>query len=127
LDLLAVSPDGVAWLIEAKDYRMHRREKFSDLAEEVSQKIFDTLAAILPAKVNGDVAEETSVSTKVANAVNLRVVLHLEQPAKPSKMNPRTINLANIQLKLRKHLKPIDAHPRVVDMTDMRGLQWAVS
>lgn len=32
LDLLAVSPDRIAWLIEAKDYRLHQRTKPSHLA-----------------------------------------------------------------------------------------------
>ena len=58
LDLLAVSPTGTAWLIEVKDYRHHRRTKPSKLADEVRQKVLDTLAAILPAKMNGDVDRE---------------------------------------------------------------------
>ncbi|MEO5338378.1 MAG: hypothetical protein H7841_16035 [Magnetospirillum sp. WYHS-4] len=53
VDLLAVSPDGTAFFIEVKDYRRHRRTKPSDIGDEVAQKVFDTLAALLPAWVNG--------------------------------------------------------------------------
>lgn len=127
LDLLAVSPSKVAWLVEVKDYRANTRTKPSDLAGEIVKKVHDTLAAILPAKLNGNEALETAVSQAVAKAVTLRVVLHLEQPAKHSKLFPRAIDPTVVQMKLRQHLKPIDAHPRVAEMANMRTLEWTVS
>lgn len=66
IDLLAIDPDQTAWLIEVKDYRRHPRTKPIDLAEEVAHKVFDTLAALLPARVNGDVAEETTIAHRIA-------------------------------------------------------------
>ena len=126
LDLLAVSPSHVAWLVEVKDYRTNRRTKAIDLSEEVSRKAFDTLASLLPAKVNGNVQEETEVCREVLRSVQLRVVLHLEQPAKHSKLYPRAIDPANVQMKLRQLIKPIDAHPRVVEKTNMTFLEWSV-
>lgn len=127
LDLLAVSPDGTAWLVEAKDYRVNSRTKPSNLADEVTQKTLDTLAAILPAKINGDVDQEVQVVRKVVRAQKLRVVLHLEQAAKHSKLFPRAIDPADVQMKLRQQLKPVDAHPLVVEMARMGNLQWTVS
>jgi hypothetical protein len=127
LDLLAVSPDHTAWLIEAKDYRFHRRTKPSNLADEVREKVLDTLAAVLPAKTNGDVASETVVSNHVAEARKLRVVLHLEQPANHSKLFPRAIDPADVQMKLRQQLKPVDAHPKVVEIANLQGVPWVVS
>ena len=49
------------------------------------------------------------------STARIRLVLHLEQPAKHSKMFPRAINPANVRLKLRKRLKAIDPHPIVVE------------
>jgi hypothetical protein len=127
LDLLAVSPSGTAWLIEVKDYRVYQRSKPTNLADEVRQKVLDTLAAILPAKINGNVEGETLVATQVAQAHVLRVVLHLEQPAKHSKLFPRAIDPADVQMQLRRQLKPVDPHPRVVDTANLQGVPWTAS
>jgi len=39
LDLFAVAPDRTLWLIEAKDFRQHRRTKNVSLWEEMAQKV----------------------------------------------------------------------------------------
>jgi hypothetical protein len=127
LDLLAISPAKTAWLIEVKDYRLYQRTKPSELSEEIGKKVFDTLAALLPAKVNADDAEEIAISKRILDANKLRVVLHLEQPAKHSKLRPRAINPADIQMKLRQILKPIDARPILSEMASMGSLQWSVT
>jgi hypothetical protein len=127
IDLLAVDPDKTAWLIEVKDYRNHARTKPSDLGGEVARKVFDTLAAMLPAKVNANETEEVTMATAVLKAKRLRVVLHLEQPKKQSALRPRAIDPANVQQTLRRLLKPIDAHPSVVETTRMGSLAWSVT
>ena len=127
VDLLAIAPNGTVFLIEVKDYRRHRRTKTIKLADEVAKKMLDTLAAMLPSKVNGDVASEIDFSDRVLNTPGLRVVLHLEQPAKHSKLFPRAIDPADVQMKIRQQLKPVDPHSRVVEMADMRGLPWTVN
>lgn len=124
VDLLAIDPDRTAWLIEVKDYRAHRRTKPTELSDEVAQKVHDTLAAVLAARTNASVVDEKQMARKVATAKRLRVVLHLEQPAKHSKLFPRVINPATLKLKLRTLLKPVDAHPAVVEMADLRGVGW---
>ena len=126
LDLLAIDPDKTTWLIEVKDYRVNQRIKPSDLGEEVAHKVFDTLAAIIPAKINATNSNEKRLARAVSASRKLRVVLHLEQPEKHSKLRPRAINPADVQQKMRQLLKPVDAHPRVVDMRSMRGLEWQV-
>lgn len=126
VDLVAID-DEMIWLIEAKDYRSHRRTKSIDLADEVAQKVFCTLAAILPAKINASDTSEQDFSKKAVRCQQLRVVLHLEQPIKHSKLFPRAIDPAKVQLKLRTLIKPIDPHPMVVESTRMRGLQWTVT
>lgn len=129
VDLLAISLDRTLYLVEVKDYRLHRRTKDEviGLAEETKKKVLDTLAAMLPCKLNGDEDSETAFSTRVLSAERLRIVLHLEQPSKHSKLFPRAINPADIEMKMRQQLKPIDAHPIVVEMNRMRGLPWVVS
>lgn len=125
VDLLAIAPDGVLFLIEAKDYRVHARTKVIGLVDEFAQKVLDTLAAMLPCRVNGDDQAETDFSQSVLNAQGLRVVLHLEQPAKHSKLFPRAFDPADIKMKLRQQMKPIDAHPMVVESATL-GLSWQV-
>jgi len=105
---------------------MHRRSKVISLPGEVMRKALDTLSAMLPAKINGDVADETMVSSQVIAARRLRVVLHLEQPAHHSKLFPRAIDPADVQLKLRQLVKAIDAHPWVVEINSPGGIPWAV-
>lgn len=127
LDLLAVDLNKTAWLIEVKDYRLHPRTKPSELGIEVAHKVFDTLAAIIPAKIHATDPDEKQLARAVSASRKLRVVLHLEQPAKHSKLRPRAINPVNVQQKIRQLLKPVDAHPLVVDMKSMRDLEWNVS
>lgn len=124
VDLIALE-NQVAWLIEVKDYRRVPRTKVLDLAEEVAQKVFSTLAAMLPAKVNASDIEERDFAGEVVKATQLRVVLHLEQPLKHSKLFPR-IDPANVKIKLRPLVKPIDPHPKVVESTRMEDLVWTV-
>ncbi len=38
----------------------------------------------------------------------------------------QSLNPADVQQKIRQLLKPVDAHPLVVDMRSMRGLEWQV-
>lgn len=127
VDLLAVDPDQTAWFIEVKDYRIHTRTKPSNLGDEVAHKVFDTLAAMLPAKLNANDAAESEMAKAVLDAKKLRVVLHLEQPEKRSTLRPRAINPADVMQALRRLLKPIDAHPFVAETTRMGSLAWRVT
>jgi len=127
LDLLAVDPDKTAWLIEARDYRVYPHTKPSDLGEEVAHKVFDTLAAIIPAKIYATNPDEKQLARAVSASRKLRVILHLEQPKKHSKLRPQAINPADVQQKIRRLLKPVDAHPLVVEMKSMGRLAWQVS
>jgi len=127
LDLLAADPNKTTWLIEVKDYRTNSRTKPSDLGEEIAHKVFDTLAAIIPAKIHATDSNEQQLARAISTSHELRVVLHLEQPAKHSKLRPRAINPADVQQKIRQLLKPVDAHALVVEMEEMRGLAWHVS
>lgn len=127
VDLLAIDPQRTAWLIEVKDYRAHRRTKPTELSDEVAQKVHDTLAAVLAARTKASVLDERDLARRVTSATRLRVILHLEQPAKHSKLFPRVIDPATLTLKLRTLLKPVDAHPAVVEIAELRGLEWTAA
>jgi len=132
VDLLAVDHDRTAWFIEVKDYtRMDHgsdeRPEASNLGQVVALKVFDTLAAMLPAKVNATDDDEKKVALSISRAKRLRVVLHLEQPATKSRLRPRAIDPADIRQKLKQLLKSIDAHPAVVSIGEMAGLDWRVT
>jgi hypothetical protein len=81
---------------------------------------------MLPAKCNASDPSEKAFAQEVAQGQRLHVVLHLEQPAKHSKLSPRAIDPANVQLKLKAIIKPIDPHPKVVESTQMGKLAWQV-
>ena len=127
LDVLAVDPDKTVWLIEVKDYTRQQRTKPSLIADEVAHKVFDTLAAILPAKSNASDQLEQEFAEAISKAKKMRVILHLEQPAKTSRLRPRAIDPAAVQQQLRKLLKPIDAHARVIEKRVMDDVAWTVT
>lgn len=112
-------------MVELKDYRHHRRTKDSNLSlgEEITFKARDTLAGLFAAKVY-DAHPEQVYSARALGAVKLRVVLRLEQPHTHSKLFPRDYDRADIQQKLKQTLKPIDAHPKVIELIDMVAMPW---
>jgi len=120
VDILCVT-NNTTWLIEIKDYRAHPRTKPVDIGDEIAFKVRDTLAGLVAAKVNANVQDEKQFATLALqeHLRSIRVVLHLEQPAKHSKLFPKAINPANVKQKLKQRLKAIDAHPLVVDQNSL--------
>ena len=129
VDFLAYNPDGrVLWLIELKDYRQFRRTKDDQLSlwEEVAIKARDTLAGLVAAKV-AIAHDQHAYAALALKAEKLCIVLHLEQPRTTSKLFPRAYDPADIQQKLRQTLKPIDAHPKVVEINNMSAVPWSAT
>ncbi len=60
------------------------------------------------AKINARILAEKQLAIAAVKSQQLRVVLHLEQPLKYSKLFPQVIDSANAQGKLRKMLRAID-------------------
>ena len=118
--------DSTTWLIEVKDYRVHRRSKEISIEEEIALKVKDTVAGLLAAKMNANNTEEKQFATKVINSTELKFVLHLEQPPTNSRLFPQAFNLANVKLAVKNRIKAIDAHPKVVDLKRMNALPWQV-
>lgn len=126
VDMLAIAPQVCCWTIEVKDYRQHRRTKAIDLAEEIAEKVRDSLAALVAARVNTDDADEKAMAEAALRCPRLRVVLHLEQPTQHSKSFPRAIDPAKVQQRLKQLIKAIDPHPLVLEINRMNGVVWAV-
>lgn len=127
VDILTVDTSGVAWFVEVKDYRLHSRTKPSEIDDEVAGKVLGTLAMVLAAGANANNTSERDIARKTLTTNQLRIVVHLEQPKKPSRLRREVVDPASLLMKLKKRVKAIDPHPRVVDRHDMRGLQWTVS
>ena len=126
VDMIALNHDAI-WMIEVKDYRLHRRAKTINVDQEFAEKVICSLSALLPAKANANNAEERGFASRSLVLARIRLVLHLEQPATHSKLFPRAINPANVRLKLRQRLKAIDPHPIVAETSAMNGLPWSVT
>jgi hypothetical protein len=108
-----VSKNGTIWLIEVKDFRQHRRIKGIDLADEVALKVRDTMAGLVSAKFLAKNNCEAFASGAALSCGKMRVALHLEQPSKPSRLFPISVDSANIKMKLRQILRFADPHLEV--------------
>lgn len=122
-----VFPNGTdKWLIEVKDYRVHRRTKPSCLSEELAVKVRDSLAGIAAASCNANDPHEKKIAKRALRTGRWIVMLHLEQPSSPSKIRPRIIAPVDLTQKLKRVLKAIDPHPKVVNRDDMANMPWSV-
>ena len=82
---------------------------------------------LISAKVNANDADEKRFARKALAKPRFRVVLHLEQPLKTSRLFPRTVDVSKVQLKLKQWLKALDAHPSVVDKNSVKAtMPWSV-
>ncbi|MDY6991965.1 MAG: hypothetical protein SVR94_05080 [Pseudomonadota bacterium] len=127
VDILAIEPNKTClWLIEIKDYRQYRRTKAAELPDEIAIKVRDTLAALVAAKVNANNPTEKSFAKAALSCCQLKIVLHLEQPAKPSKLFPKPFNPPHVRQRLKQLIKAIDAHPKVLARTRMAQVDWRV-
>lgn len=123
VDVLALDPDiEVLWMVEAKDFTTEPRDRSKpELWLEVAQKVRDTLAGIVAAACV--TCDEQALARSLLGAKKLRVVLHIEQPSKPSKLFPQSYDPADLLDKLRGAVRAVDPHPRVVD-TKSKRLPW---
>lgn len=125
MDFLAIEPqDRTLWLIEVKDCRRYPRKKEISLWDEVAIKARDTLAGLFAAKVEAGHADH-AFARRCVTATKLRVVLHLEQPATHTKLYRRIYDPADVQQKLKQLVRPIDPHPRVVELSNTAGVPWS--
>lgn len=127
VDIVHVDANKTAWLIEVKDYRTNRRTKPSDLGDEIALKVRDTLAGVVAARFGAQDLIEQSTAKKLLQAKHLKVVLHLEQPQKISRLFPQIVNPADLKLRLQMLLKAVDARPEVVNSKTLKPtMNWSV-
>jgi hypothetical protein len=78
--------------------------------------------------MNANESDEKSFAKKILQSKSIKVVLHLEQPEKHSKLFPRAIDPAAVKQSLKRQLKAIDAHPSVVDKNNLSAnMDWTVT
>lgn len=123
IDLLAKGPDGIAYLIEVKDYRHPDTVKPTGLADAIACKVLMSLAALLPAKFRASDPAEQALAASVLDCIDFKVIAHLELP----QSHRAVIDPADIKQQLKQRLSAVDSHLKVVSMANMRGLAWAVS
>lgn len=126
VDFLVVDAHSICWLIEVKDYRREQRTKTIALAEEVALKVRDSLALLASACKNANDPAEKSFARDANQTSHIRVVLHLEQPAKHSKLFPCAIDPADVLQRLKQLLRAVDPHPQVCEIAHMGFLKWSV-
>ena len=122
VDILAKAPCGTAYLIEVKDYRHPDTEKPSELPRSIANKVLMTLAALLPAKLNGNDPQEQAMADAILTCEKLRVIAHVELPQRRMPV----IDPADLKQKLARLLRAVDAHPKVDSTHQMHGLGWHV-
>lgn len=126
IDFLYVE-EGTTWLIEVKDYRAHPRTKAVDLGDEVATKVRDTMAGLVAAQCNANNPEEQKLASLALKQNCIRVVLHLEQPEKQSRLFPKAVDPVNVKIKLKQLLRAVDAHPKVVNQHCLTPeMRWKV-
>lgn len=128
IDLIHVDGNQT-WLIEIKDYRTDRRTKVVGMGDEIAFKVRDTLAGLAAARCCASDNDEKKIAKKALKTNSIRVILHLEQPQKPSRLFPRAVDPSHVLLKLKQLLKAVDAHPRVVDkktLDQWNDMNWTV-
>ena len=115
------------WLIEVEDYRLNWRTKPSALSEELAIKVRDSLAGIAAASCNANDPHEKQIAKRALRTGRWFVVLHLEQPRVRSRIRPWIVDPADLIQQLKRVLKPIDPHPKVVNKDDMvPNVRWSV-
>jgi len=123
VDILVLSPEKEAFMVEVKDYRHPNAGKPSELAETILNKVLCTLAALLPARLHASTPpDEKTLSKAILGCKKLNVIVHIEQPAAHL---PR-VDLADLKQKLKSKLRAIDAHPKIVCMAKPLGMGWVV-
>ncbi len=127
VDILAVN-NGIGYLIEIKDYTHPETENLtsSDLIEVIVKKVISTLSAILPMKNSAGNPAEKKIAEDFAKSSEIRIVLHIEKPPARCTLKQSCYNFQEIELSLKRKLKPIDAHPKVVSKENLKGLPWVV-
>lgn len=114
IDILAISPGSVCWLIEIKDYRLTHVTDFKFLGHAVALKVRDTLACLVAARINANIDDERDQARAALKCSVICVVLHLERPAGKRRLFPVAGELDNVRQRLKQLVQAVDLRPMVV-------------
>lgn len=123
VDVIAIDPNKVGFMIEVKDYRHPDTEKPSQLPAAIADKVLHTLSAMLPAKMHATHPDEKRIAANLLKCDDLRVIAHIELPPR----HRGVVDPADLRQKLRELLRAIDPHVKVVSTANMQGLAWTVA
>jgi len=128
IDILAIATTRICWHIEIKDYRRQALAEYEFLADAVAEKVKDTLAALVIARISARDEEEKTQARDALQCDGMRIVLHLEQPRTRSRLHPVSTRQANVQQRLRQLVRTIDRDAVVVSMATIADhkLAWTV-
>lgn len=127
MDVVALSPDRELWLIEVKDYTRHRRSKSGSLFDEVATKVRATLAGLAVARIRANDPHERGMADMAMRARSIRVVLHLDQPRRPSRLFPQAVDPRSATQKLRQSVRGVDPHAFChASGAAQRAMPWSV-
>lgn len=126
MDFLLADPDGALWMLEVKDYTTDTRCKPQDLMDEVAAKVRDSLALLAAASAKDwtDPATIGSFARSALPPTQIHVVLHLENPVKPSRLFPGAKRAADPTQLLRTKLRCVDARALVVSTHGPTSVPW---
>jgi len=127
VDILAVNDD-IGYLIEIKDYTHPDTENLTmtNLVDTIVSKVISTLAAMLPMKNNANNNDEKQIAALFSQLNNIKIFFHIELPPPRNSLKQSCYDLKEIENLLKKKLKPIDAHPKVISKSS-KNLPWTVS
>ena len=108
MDAVALAADRTSWLIEVKDYTKSQRSKASTVFSEVATKLRATLAGLAAAQVRANDNGERQFAHESMRASSLRVVLHLDQPERSSRLFPHVIDPKTARQQLRREVRAVD-------------------
>lgn len=125
VDILALHPNRLFYLIEIKDYRIEPRQKTMELAQEVAEKVRDTLAGLFAARMVANNESEKDFAEQSVKATKIFVILHLEQTTKPTRLHPME-DVTKLEQKLRQLLGAITSRPKVTNRTEGNQFGWDI-
>jgi hypothetical protein len=115
VDVVAYEPDSrTLWLIEAKDYRQHQREKKLSVGRELAEKARGTLACLMAGRANAGETGNLNTDSLWGSAVlllKIRFIFHLEQPTTHSRLFPQSIDPKIVKDILARSIRAVDQHP----------------
>jgi hypothetical protein len=127
VDRVVFNPDKLElWLLEVTDYRVST-DRPTGWLDEIVQKVISSLACLVAMRVNSNLEDERIFASGALECTKLRVVLHFEQPDKPSKKTRQVLDSKTAIDVLKKRLRSIDPHAKFSSVASPKNVPWEAS